>query len=170
MKRTFFLLILLLFSVPTLYALRGPVNGRTENRDLQKRAGHENWAKCTAQDSDAPLQSQAVIEVDIDWFWEPECRQGVDYLAWSRAYGLMAYADYECYASVPNDDDGVYQGTTTGFASVGATAADFDWWASIDAEEALATCTSWVKVTQKMPVGGRYIPIARTYSTAYKFP
>ena len=170
MKRILSIVIILLISITTVYALRGPVKGRTANRDLQKRSGHAKWAKCIAKDSDLLLQSQAEIEVDVDWFLEPEVRQGVDYLAWSYAYGLQAYADYECYAAVPNDDNQpVKKGTTTGAASVGAYAADFDWWESVDAEEALASCTGWVVVTQKVPMFGEYIVNSRTHSNAYKF-
>ena len=46
--------------------IRGPEKGRNYNRDLQKRSGHSDWAKCIGLDSDGSIYAGASIKVDVD--------------------------------------------------------------------------------------------------------
>ncbi len=171
MKRIFaFTFIIAMLAGTSLWALRGNVRGRNYNRDLQKRSGHSEWAKCIAKDSDGAIRTQAYIEVDVDKPWEnlPKKPQkwGVDYVASGTAWGWANDGQWTVYASVPNDTDGERSGTADGHFSVGASAQDFDWWADVDAEIALSSCSGSSSAYSKNSLG---MIDHRSRSDAYKF-
>ena len=165
--------IIAMLAGTSLWALRGPVKGRTHNRDLQKRSGHAEWAKCEGKDKDGVVHSQAYIIVDVDKPWEnlpkkphkPQ-RWGVDYSASGSTWGMAIDGSYTIYASVPNDTDGEYTGTADGNFSVTAYAQNFDWWEDVDAEEALSSCSGSSSSDTKNSLG---LVLHRTRSEAYKF-
>lgn len=51
------LLSLALLGGKSLWALRGPENGRTYNREWQKRNIKPKWGRCKAYDKDLPLRA-----------------------------------------------------------------------------------------------------------------
>ena len=73
---------------------------------------------------------------------------------------------YTIYASVPNDTDGEHTGTAEGHFSVSAYAQDFDWWANVDAEAALSSCSGSGSSYSKNSMG---VADHRTRSEAFKF-
>lgn len=148
-----FAIILAMLGGTSLWALRGPEKGRTYNRDRQKRSGHANWAKAFGADSDGNLSTYASVEVDVD---RP---LGVDYSGYANVWGDGSTGSYSLYASVPGDSDsasGIVRGDT--YRSVSAD--DFDWGANVNAENALANCSS---------NGEMRIPGHRTRAEAWKF-
>ena len=166
MKRIFaFTFIIMLLAVTSLFALRGNVRGRNYNRDLQKRSGNPNWARCIGKDSDGAIRSQASIEVDVDKPWEGQY-WGVDYQAYGGAWGWANDGEYTIYASVPNDTDGEHSGTADGHFSVSANAQDFDWWADVNAEEALSSCSGSGSAYSQNNLG---VVDHRSRSEAFKF-
>lgn len=141
MKRILSLaLILAMLGGTSLWALRGEEKGRTYNRDRQKRSGHAKWARAFGADSDGSLSTFADIEVDVDTFSERRLR-GVDYSAYANVWGEGTTGSYSIYASVPGDSDST-SGIVSGNTYRSASASDFDWWAYVNAENALTTCSA----------------------------
>jgi len=95
MKRILaYVLIFALLGGTSLWGLRGEENGRTYNRDLQKRSGHANWGRCIAKDSDAIVWTMAWIDVDVDTRSENLQEPGVDYSAVGSAWGWAYDGSY----------------------------------------------------------------------------
>ena len=88
MKRILsFALILSLLGGTSLWALRGPVNGRTYNRDTQELRGanQTDWVKAVGADSDGLLSTNIEVVVDYEYFTEaswPPFRKGYYYYAY----------------------------------------------------------------------------------------
>ena len=158
MKRMFSVVVIIsMIGGTSLWAvIRGPVKGRTYNRDLQKRSGNSDWARCVGIDSDGPVSAGASIEVDVDKPWEnllkkphkPQ-RWGVDYSASSAVSGTGYGGTYSLYADVPGGkpDGDSKSGDTNGETYDSVSDGDFDWWESVDAEEELSNCTAWGKIS-----------------------
>lgn len=91
MKRILsFALILSLLGGTTLWALRGPVNGRTYNRDVQELRGLNQtyWVKALGADSDGLLSTNIEVVVDYEYHSEfPYVREGYDYYAYAKVWG-----------------------------------------------------------------------------------
>lgn len=153
MKRIFSVVVIIaLIGGTSLWAvIRGEEKGRHYNRVLQKRSGHAKWARCLGIDSDGPVSAGASIEVDVDRPWElpkPQ-RYGVDYSAYSSVSGTGYGGTYSLYADVPGgkDDGDSKGGDADGETYDSASDSDFDWWASVNAENELSSCTAWSQIS-----------------------
>lgn len=158
MKRIFSVVVIIaLIGTTSLWAvIRGEDKGRYNNRDLQKRSGHANWARCVGLESDGPVSAGASIELDVDRPWElpiPQ-RYGVDYSAYCSVSGNGTGGTYSLYADVPNGkgDGDPESGDTDGdYIYEDAIDSDFDWWASVDAENVLSSCTAGGEISGASP-------------------
>ena len=155
-------LILSLLGGTSLWAVvRGREKGRNYNRDLQKRSGHANWARCLGADSDGPMLTGASIEVDVDL-------HGVDYSADANVSGTGAHGTYSLYADVPGGSSDSKSGDAEGYTHRTARSSDFDWWASVNAEDALANCSAHGEISGATSQSDPYLH--RSRAEAWKFP
>ncbi len=106
MKRIFACtLIFTLLSCISLWALRGPVNGRTYNRDHHWKSPSTNkkYAQCQGSDSDSLLRASASSEVDVETRKElswPPFRRGIAYSATASIGGSAPDSAYNGYWSI----------------------------------------------------------------------
>lgn len=155
-------LILALLGGTSLWAVvRGRERGRNYNRDLQKRSGHANWARCIGLDSDGPMTVSAYIEVDRDL-------HGVDYSAYASVSGTGYHGTYSLYADVPGDDSDSDSGDVEGYTYSSVSSSDFDWWARVNAEDALANCSAHGEISGATSQSDPYLH--RSRAEAWKFP
>jgi hypothetical protein len=140
MKRILSCFLLTLCVCTSLYALRGPVNGRYYNRDYHKRTINSLYGNINGQDTDTTgmpsLYTTAYTEVDVDWYTEPELRQGIYFYATSTCNGSAPQeeaedcgGDYMVDAWVINKTPDLKTDTWTGYVIKKAERDDFDWWA-----------------------------------------
>lgn len=107
MKRILsFALVLSLLGGTSLWALRGPVNGRTYNRDVQELRGQNQtyWVKAVGEDADGLLSTNIEVVVDYEYFTEdswPPGRKGYDYYAYAKVWGAGT-GTWSVYTSVPH--------------------------------------------------------------------
>ena len=155
-------LILALLGGTSLWAVvRGRERGRNYNRDLQKRSGHANWARCIGLDSDGPMTASAYIEVDQDL-------NGVDYSASASVSGTGHHGTYSLYADVPGGSSDSKSGDVEGSVSKTARSSDFDWWAYVNAEDDLANCSAHGEISGATSQSDPYLH--RSRAEAWKFP
>ena len=66
-------LILTLLGTASLWALRGPVDGRTYNRDKNHKGVQNRFGQCQGWDSDGPLTAKAETKVNVEYptEWPP---------------------------------------------------------------------------------------------------
>lgn len=141
-------LVCVLFSGASLWALRGAVNGRTFNRDIQKQSGHERWARAYGADSDGSISTFAEIEVDWEYFTErsyPPLRRGHAYSAYANVWG-EGRGSWSAYASVPGDDD-PRNGLVRGDTYRAVDASNFRWFEGPDALNSLALSNAWSTIS-----------------------
>lgn len=101
------------------------------------------WGKHSATDSDGTLSASAWIEVDVDWFTEPDYRRGVDYSAYADISGSADYGSWNLYVYTPTDSDLKSDSAFHGIAFDQAQASEFDWMSdvtSVYAVDELSRC------------------------------
>ncbi|MYB95515.1 hypothetical protein F4054_07930 [Candidatus Poribacteria bacterium] len=135
MKRIgFYCLMLIVFSSVSIWALRGPVEGRTYNRDhhWKSPATNRKYAQCQGSDSDGQLNASASSEVDVEERLEiswPPFRRGIAYSASAAISGAAPNSAYNGYwsigAYVPNDAPDYKSNEWWGWVDEGASASDF---------------------------------------------
>ena len=153
-------LILALLGGTSLWALRGPENGRTYNRDMQEiRGGNQadppnpKWAKAVGADSDGPINSSIEVEVDYEYFGEPPfVKKGYDYYAYANVWG-DGVGSWSVYASVPDWIKGTDSDSLSGgmdgdiYRYVDASGFKWDLRGAPDAESKLSNCSAKGKIS-----------------------